>query len=53
MPRHIKSYQIVILFKRTEKARNAISDSDPDKEEKLLMLDYIEEKLAMIYPEPL
>jgi len=53
MPRHIKSYQIVILFRWTEKARNALSDSDPDKEEKLLMLDYIEEKLAMIYPEPL
>lgn len=53
MPRHIKSYQIVVLFKRTEKARNALSNNDLEKAKKLLMLEYIEEKLAMIYPEPL
>lgn len=53
LPRHLKSYQIVILFKKTEKARASIDDDDPKKEEKLLMLEYIEEKLAMIYPDPL
>ncbi len=53
MPWYIKSYQIVILFKRTEKARAAISDKDPDMKMKLLMLDYIEEKLAIIYPDSL
>ncbi len=52
LPRKIKSYQIVILFKRTEQARASIDDNDPKKEQKLLMLEFIEEKLAMIYPDP-
>lgn len=51
MPRHVKAYQIVRLFKWTKNARSIISDKDPDKELKNLMLDYIEEKLALIYPE--
>lgn len=53
MPRHIKSYQIVVLFRWTKAARASIASDDPKKEEKLLMLDYIEEKLAIIYPDPL
>jgi len=46
-----KKYQVVLLFKKIPAMRAWISESDADYERKSMIIDYVEWKLAQIYPQ--